>query len=79
MLIKIIYNYTVVTITLHLQEEKSAVTTKFEELDTELLEKNCQLKIDDDKVVKLQKENQELMQNQKVRFNYITVDCTNIL
>ena len=68
-----------VTITLHLQEEKSTVTTKLEELVTELLEKNSQLKIDVDKVVKLQEENQELMQNQKVRVNYITVHCTNIL
>ena len=61
--------YTVVTITLYLQEEKSTLTTKLEVLDAELLEKKSQLKIENDKVVKLL---EEKMQKQKVKFIIIS-------
>ena len=50
-----------VIITLYLREEKSTHTTKLEELDAELLEKNSQLKIEHDKIVKLLEENQKLI------------------
>ena len=58
------------TITLLLQEERSAYTTKLEELDAELLEKNSQLKIENDKVVKLQEENHKLIQKLKVQIHF---------
>ena len=51
-----------------MQEEKITYENQIKKLDNELLENNLQLKIENDKLVKLQEENKRLLQKEKVKF-----------
>ena len=49
-------------------QEEITHENQIKKLDNELLENNLQLKIENDKVVKLQEENKRLLQKEKVKF-----------